>query len=233
MNRLINDNLAETRSISNGAKPGGLVALDPSKLTLKVASDVRVYFVGEGAGYHNSLGFSTSGSGGGSSNPLLLFPDASSPVSYYSASGKQTRNASEPLFPGDFVELGNFKAGTKLDFFLIANGAQGGTNTYSTNSALNPDHIGHTVAFAQADNPYVLIGFEDLYGGGDRDFNDVLFAVDLGTSTSASLIRSASLNGVPAPEPGLMWAVVLVSGGMLNRFRRRGSSAPRAAAIAA
>ena len=226
MNRLIIANLAEKRSISNGANPGGLVALDPAKLTLNVASDVRVYFVGEGAGYHNSLGFNTGGGGVTSGSPLLLFPDSSSPVLYWSSSSSQTRTASEPLFPGDFVEMGRFGAGTKLDFFLIANGAKGGKDIYSTDDRENRDRIGHVVAFAQADNPYLLIGFEDMYGGGDNDFNDMLFAVDIGDQASASLIRSASLNGVPAPEPGWTWLVVLGCCGVLRKVRKRTRTEP-------
>ncbi len=56
-----------------------------------------------------------------------------------------TRTSSEPLLPGDFVDLGTFGAGTQ------------------------PDGINHVVAFAsvQLGSPYLLIGFEDLLGGGD------------------------------------------------------------------
>jgi hypothetical protein len=222
MQQLIDQNLGETVAVQDRDQTDGLIALDPNALTLSVATDVRVYFVGEGAGYHNTLGFNTGGGGIDTGDPLLVFPDASSPNSYLS-SGSGTRTTSEPLFPGDFVELGSMDAGTHLDFFLIANGANGGSTLYSTDMALNPDGIDHVVAFAQVDSPYLLIGFEDLLGGGDEDYNDLLFAVYFGEQNVQELIAKAPLHGVPAPEPGFIWLIVLVCGGWIYRKRRRRS----------
>jgi len=54
------------------------------------------------------------------------------------------------------------------------------------------------VAFALADSPYLLIGFEDMYNGGDLDYNDLLFAVDIGEA------NVASLPGVPEPATSCM-----------------------------
>jgi hypothetical protein len=220
MQQLINQNLGERVAITDRSQTGGLIALDPSALRLAAATDVRVYFVGEGAGYHNSLGFNTGGGGITTGDPLLIFPDASSPNSYLS-SGTGTRTMSEPLFPGDFVELGSFDAGTQLDFFLIANGASGGRTLFSTDSSLNSDGLDHVVAFAQVQNPYVLIGFEDLLNGGDQDYNDLLFAVYFGEQNVDTLIRTAALHGVPAPEPGWIGLIVLTCGGWLVRARRK------------
>lgn len=222
MQQLIDENLRETVAVNDPSQTDGLIALDPNALTLSVAADVRVYFVGEGAGYHNSLGFNTGGGGIDTGDPLLIFPDASSPNSYLS-SGSGTRTTSQPLFPGDFVELGSMDAGTHLDFSLIANGANGGTNLFSTDTALNPDGIDHVVAFAQVDNPYLLIGFEDLLGGGDEDYNDLLFAVYFGEQNVQELIDSSPMHGVPAPEPGFIWLIVLACGGWIYRARRRRS----------
>jgi hypothetical protein len=42
---------------------------------------------------------------------------------------------------------------------------------------------------------HLIIGFEDLLGGGDRDFNDLLFAVDIGAINIAALTAS--------PEPAI------------------------------
>ena len=44
------------------------------------------------------------------------------------------------------------------------------------------------VALAVPESPYLIIGFEDLYGGGDRDFNDLVFAVDIGKANVEALI---------------------------------------------
>lgn len=223
MQQLINVNLHETAAISNRGAAGGLVALKPEALKLTTAADLRVYFVGEGAGYHNSLGYNTGAGGVQGGNPLLIFPDASAPNSYLSSGGNR-RTASEPLMPGDFVDLGNFGKGTNIDFFLIANGANGGTNVFSTDSTLNPDHITHAVTFAHVSSPYLLVSFEDLYGGGDKDYNDAIFAVYFGERNMQTLMQSAPLHGVPAPEPALIWLLVAGCGCGLVYARRH---APR------
>ncbi len=175
-----------------------LAAIDPSKLTLSTASDVRAYFVYEGASYHDTIGFNTTGVGVSSGNPAIIFPDASSSVGY-GGDGKGKRSASQPLLPGDFVNLGTIGAGSTLDFFLIANGANGGSDVFSTTASANPDGISHAAAFsssfwAAADSPYLFVSFEDLYGGGDQDFNDVVIALDIGKANVAALLAT--------PEPG-------------------------------
>ncbi len=185
---MLNLNLSERNPVNDAS-----IMLDPSKLILSTAADVRVYFIGEGAAYRNTLGFNTSGGDYRNPDSRLIFPNASSLLgTEYTqgtlASGK--RNADNPLLPGDFVDLGRFSAGTTLDFFLIANGAAGGKNVFSTRTQLNPDRINHAVAFTLPNSPYLIIGFEDLLGGGDRDFNDLLFAVDIGVANVQHLAGS-------------------------------------------
>ncbi|MBN2299135.1 MAG: hypothetical protein JXM72_11100, partial [Deltaproteobacteria bacterium] len=131
------------------------ITLDPSKITLATQYDTRVYFVGENTGNSNTLGFNTSGGGISEGNPLLIFPDAST---------GNKRKKQTPLLTGDFVDLGTMSSGTQLDFFLIANGASGGTDVFSTQTSINPDGLSHALAFAMPDSPYLFIGFEDLYG---------------------------------------------------------------------
>lgn len=190
--------------------------LDPSKLKLKNAADVRVYFIGEGAAYANTLGFTTDGSGKFNSDTAkLIFPNASSTVSSYDPKSSVKRTEKEPLLPGDFVDLGKMRDGTSLDFFLIADGANGGKNVYSTQKAANPDGINHVISFAYAvkDSPYLILGFEDLYGGGDRDFNDVLFAVDIGSC------NVGALTATPEPATTATMAAFLGLGAVLVRRR--------------
>lgn len=209
--QFVNINLNERVSVKNATS----LALDSSQLDLLTTSDVRVYFVGEGAGYHNTLGFNTEGLGIKSGDPQLIFPDASSSNSYLS-SGNGGRTESAPLQAGDFVDLGTQDAGTHLDFFLISNGANGGRNVYATDDSVNPDGINHAVthSFALDDSPYLLIGFEDLFGGGDEDFNDLVFVVDVGVNNVKYLTEAASLDGpvVGAPEPALTGFFVLIIG---------------------
>jgi hypothetical protein len=91
------------------------VLLDPSKLMMKYAHDVSIYFINEGAGFRNQLAYeATSKDGVKSSN--LVFGDVSSTESII-------KEADGPLKKGDGVKLGNMAAGTQLDFWLRANGA--------------------------------------------------------------------------------------------------------------
>ncbi len=198
---LINTNLSETKSLPNVAS----MALDPSKLLLATDYDVRVYFVGEGAGYRNTLGFSLDGPSTTSPSAQLIFPDVSSSQSYYDpATGRDTRTQTAPLLAGDFVDLGTINAGSQLDFFLIANGVNGGKNVWTADASKNPDKMRHVVAFAQPGTSYLLIGFEDLYGGGDLDYNDALIVVDIGSNNINRLTGS--------PEPSTMLSAGLMSG---------------------
>lgn len=165
--------------------------LDASRLFLRTASDrpIRIYFVHEGAGYHNSLGLSKTLAGSPTMAPgKLVFPDASFRGTYSTA--KRTEN--EPLRVGDFVELDNGAPGLQLDFFLIANGANGGQNVWFNDTSKNWDGKLHVVAFLLPNSPYVLIGFEDLPNGGDLDYNDCLFVIDIGEQNAANLFTDFS-----------------------------------------
>lgn len=208
-------NLAERATLDNLAA----ISLDPSKLTLSHDAALRVYFLGEGAGYRNQLGFSTDGVGSQIGTPLapdaqLIFPNASSSAGY-GGSNSVVRTPSEPLKAGDFVDLGTYSAGTSLDFFLIANGAGGGNYSYTTEGANNRDGVIHAVSLAPNGSAYLVIGFEDLWGGGDRDYNDLVFAVEIGR------VNVATLTGVGAPEPSLAAGGMLALAGMGLVRRRR------------
>ncbi len=193
----IQQNLGER---SNNAS---VTSIDPSALKLATQADVRVYFVGEGADYKNTLGFNTTGGAvTPSSNSQLIFPNVTT------VSGS-VRSSSSPIFPGDFVNLGRFDSGSTLDFFTIANGAGGGSNVFTGHADLNPDKRQHMVAFAVPSSPFLLIGFEDLLGGGDNDFNDVLFAVDIGAVNQQSLAGS---------EPG---TILLMAGFLTTTIAAR------------
>jgi hypothetical protein len=212
--QLINTNLSETSKFSQANN----FSLDPTKLRMAVESASRVYFVGEGAGYRNTLGFNTIEAGQATpttaltDSAQLIFPDATSSVSTYNPASTVKRTASNPLLPGDFVDLGTFGAGSMLDFFLIADGASGGKTVWTTSATRNSDRIDHVVAFALPDSPYLVIAFEDLAGGGDRDYNDVVFAVDIGAINVQRLLST--------PEPAT-WALAFGLGAVAFFWRRR------------
>jgi serralysin len=61
------------------------------------------------------------------------------------------------------------------------------TAAYGSTVALNPDNILHTTGVLKTDAGTITLGFEDLYNGGDRDFDDSVFTVDLGLANALLL----------------------------------------------
>ena len=177
---IINNNLSE-RVVFTSA-PG--FKLDSAKFFLRqqAARTIRIYFLAEGAGYQNTLGFSFTPAGSPTpGSPKVIFPNASI------GTGKRTIDI--PIREGDFVDIGVGGNGWQLDFFLISNGFRLWRESNQTNTNLgwlwndkskNSDGLQHVVAFALPDSPYILVGFEDILGGGDLDYNDALFVVDVG-----------------------------------------------------
>lgn len=177
--KIIDENLSES-VVFTGVKG---FKLDASRLFLRTKSDknIRIYFLYEGAGYHNTVGFAWTPAGATKTGaPTVLFPDASI------KSGK-TRSEWEPLKCGDFVEIGPGDRGYQLDFFLISNAVNGGKQWLWNDIARNPDSLQHVVAFMLPGTPFILIGFEDIIGGGDLDYNDALFVVDIGQTNADDL----------------------------------------------
>ena len=56
------------------------------------------------------------------------------------------------------------------------------TAAYDETLPLNSDGILHTVGQLDTQNGVLELGFEDLYNGGDLDFDDTVFSVDIGTA---------------------------------------------------
>ena len=209
---IVNNTLTESQSINNLSS----IALNPNDLVISGDSEVRAYFIGEGAGYRNSLGIYTGDSSDGiNGDASLIFPDAST-TGYYSYYNSDYRSSRAPVAPGDFVDLGTYTDGTQLNLFLVANGAGGGTNTYFTDMELNSDGIDHFVMLATPDNPYLLIGVEDLHGGGDEDYNDVVVALEVGVATTRVLMAKAV--PLPAPVAALLGPVLF---GVILAVKRR------------
>lgn len=188
-----------------------------NNLVLATKATVTATFISESAGFNNSVGVQSVAAGQSTpqnwwqevtaSSSELIFPNASSPEDFnpggnYSSA---SRSSSQPLLPGDFVNVGTFNAGTKLDFFLLANGAnQSWPTVFSSVQSLNGDGFTHHVAaftaqvFAtpQLNSPYVFLAFKDMWGGGDKDINDVVIALNVGAANVRALLAT--------PEPA-MW----------------------------
>jgi len=220
--QFIHQNLPESKN-NTGSKA---FEIDPSKIVLASQSAVSATFISEGASYHNAIGFESLAPGASQPNSSydevtaatskLIFPDASSTEGGIASGKYGTRTASEPVLPGDFVNLGTFSKGTQLDFFLIANGAnQSWAPVFSTTAALNGDGFKqHVAAFTLPglNSPYVFLSFEDLWGGGDKDINDTIVAINIGAANVRALLAT--------PEPR-MWLTLGAFLGLAIWAKRR------------
>ena len=83
------------------------------------------------------------------------------------------------------VNLSTFAEGTKIEFD-IQNGANQFFRTGA--AATNFDNFQHALTSKNGDG--IQIGFEDLAGGGDKDFNDTVITV-----------RNVPARGVATPAP--------------------------------
>ncbi|MBP0021080.1 MAG: DUF4114 domain-containing protein [Cyanobacteria bacterium SBLK] len=159
-------------------------------------NDVEVYFINEGAGYRNQLFYSTDSG----TTKEIIFDDISSPNSIL-------RNSDGPLSLGQGVSLGDFEGETYIEFFLKSNGKNGGQNFFGFDPTENPDGFPHVLAYTIDD--FVLIGFEDLWNGGDKDYNDTVFVV-----------RGVTDSPIPVPEPTTTLALLGITALGATRIRR-------------
>ncbi|MBD2775862.1 DUF4114 domain-containing protein [Iningainema tapete] len=200
--------------------------VDISRLSLLNDNSVKVFFIGETAGaYRNRLDYKTTY--GNEVETGKIFGDTScnpgdSGFTNFSSfcqnpdqplPGKVAPDS--PLNVGDWVDLGVFKAGTKFDFLLQSNDINGGIyndgikGIFGIYPEENPDKVQHTVSYLY--NDYLILGFEDLWGGGDRDYNDTVFAIDFGRQNIS----------VSVPEPSVTISVIGVAALCLLATRRR------------
>ena len=170
----------------------GINQLDPQRLYFVSNYAPRVYFVYEGACYNNALGATIATATAPtnavlSGNTFTIFPKTHSSISIICASNSGNRTQSEPLLSGDFVQLPMVNAGQQLAFFIMANLDSDGDmpqDTYYNGTTNNDDNFQHMIAFYPDNSQYIIIGFEDMHNGGDKDCNDVVFVVDVGVQNA-------------------------------------------------
>ncbi|MEE8125762.1 MAG: DUF4114 domain-containing protein, partial [Nitrospirales bacterium] len=75
---------------------------------------------------------------------------------------------------GTTISLGTFTAGTELVFNINVHNT--GHSFFTGNGLLNNDGVAHALVDNMFSETETWVGFEDLYGGGDRDYNDLQFS---------------------------------------------------------
>ena len=136
--------------------------------SLRVATNgpVKTTFIDSKAGYFNSL-YLDLGELGPDDSDIWLFDKSRR------SAGLEDR---EVTLPGDFL------AGVELIFRLDVRKNQNApllNSFYTGDKSRNPDDLAHAEAITTMDESteqfITTVGFEDLLGGGDNDFNDFLF----------------------------------------------------------
>jgi Ca2+-binding RTX toxin-like protein len=84
---------------------------------------------------------------------------------------------------------------------------QYGTSIFTSSQANNGDKIKHDVTTVDPTTGKITVGFEDLWGGGDRDFDDTRFTIDIGVANAAQVGKEG------APSIGKSAADDLMIGG--------------------
>ncbi|MEM6519596.1 MAG: DUF4114 domain-containing protein [Cyanobacteria bacterium P01_C01_bin.70] len=178
-----------------------LQPLDANGLLFDTSETVEIYFIHEGAGYKNQVLFTADDQA-----PAMLIENAS------------LQGSGGNLKAGDGFILSDFEglSGIAQFEFLIASNGYGKDNPtlLYTDASKNSDGLEHVTAFGYTDEAtgdyYTFIGFEDIVGGGDLDYNDVV------------LVAKGFQNpDVDVPEPMSSLAVLavgaIVAGGALKK----------------
>ncbi|SNW62956.1 Domain of unknown function (DUF4114) [Orpheovirus IHUMI-LCC2] len=156
--------------------------IDNSTLTFTTTSNVTFTFLREGAGYRNTFGYFLM-----NSTHIISRETVFSDVTWISEGGC--------LYTGISVKYGPFQAGIKMGFWVKANGYNNpNTNDiwYSVrNSFINnndgKDHIARVRVPTNGESSVIILGFEDLNGLGDTDYNDVMFYTTVDGSYSEEI----------------------------------------------
>ena len=104
---------------------------------------------------------------------------------------------------GTTVDVGSFNAGQELSFYILVENT--GNTFYTGAGALNADGVAHALVENLGDG--TKVSFEDLWGGGDRDYNDVIF-----TFNNTSVVSGGGPT-IAQPEPS---TILLFGSGLLG-----------------
>lgn len=187
--------------------PAEINGVDGADLTLQADNPVSVIFQSEGAGQQNSLGYykigsngeitdvefvwtnaSADGSGGDlqTGDSVALDVEAGDSFAFFLIADGAGLNDFDALGDGSFEfrdadgNPATVDTGDPVLVFVAADGTEtviDGDIFHSNSASQNADGLVHTVSGLGASENQLIIGFEDLPGGGDQDYEDVVIAV--------------------------------------------------------
>jgi hypothetical protein len=130
-----------------------------TEITFDKAGDVYIKYLGGTAGYDNTFGWVSGVQPGITLHQL--------------GTGKSTP-------PNTEFSIG-YRAANEPIVLYITSPPLGGSHTYySDPTSANPDGINHVKITPVGSDEYeVNCGFEDIYNGGDKDYDDILLTVRL------------------------------------------------------
>ena len=147
----------------------------------------------------------SNGYGRNPANAKLL-SDATAAFEFRSADGTPANiKSGQPLrlfhVDGSTKVATEVDSGKNIDIFHSAADVNNGF-------ALNSDGFGHITMLADPATGEIKIGFEDMRGGGDRDFDDPVITLNIGTANVAALTPPSGSSG-NAPDDD----TILAAGG--------------------
>ena len=172
-----------------------------NRILLKSESEVYITFIGEGAGWKNTLGYYTYNE----NSPPASVADMNKVILYPNVSQVNDGGA---LQTGDMVQIGigKFPAGTVVGFYLVAQGWKNGMTvnglyTDYTDFNFNLGKYKQHTIFKENTCDDLVLTFEDIASGdtvntNDYDYNDVIFSIsDSKDVTKAN--TSFDMTGIP------------------------------------
>lgn len=115
---------------------------------------------------------------------------------------------------GDFLSFGNVNTGDLLNFFISVGDTK---KEFYSNRDDNEDGINHVYASDFTGDDALpqgtYLGFEDKFGGGDKDYNDATFIFNISPPEGGRLESAV-------PEPAA-WAMMLTGFGLVGMALRR------------
>jgi hypothetical protein len=220
--------------------------VDVQTFTATGSGDIEITFdfAFRRAGLNNELGFFLIDNADGSVDGLrpgdagyLQAVNRRAEIIFPSGSDPSAADVAKSV-PGESILVFFLVSDATLADFMATNpenSADGTPPMFFSWDALNPDSFDHFVGYQHATEDYIQFGFEDLLGGGDVDYDDVVYNVSA-LETGAQIGPTAAEDGGGDVTPVLIAAalalLVLSAGGGALWFRRRSAVRGGAAVLA-